>query len=171
MKTSKRLPFKTDDSMIQRIQTLYLLLVVIVGIVQCIIPLGGFLTADAVWCEWQFAAWRFHTGEQILSTWAMAVLLAVIPAVAFATIMLYKKRILQMRLSIFNIMLMIGYYLLYFYYYWLVKQYVVADTETIRMAAMAMGSALPMVQMILTAMALRRIWKDEVLVRSLNRLR
>ena len=45
------------------------------------------------------------------------------------------------------------------------------DSEMVRMGAMTIGSALPMVEMILTAMALRRIWKDEVLIRSLNRLR
>ena len=76
-----------------------------------------------------------------------------------------------MRLSIFNIVVMAGYYLLYAYYYWVVKQHVAVDTEMVRMGAMTIGSALPMVEMILTAMALRRIWKDEVLIRSLNRLR
>lgn len=157
--------------MIQRIQSLYLLLVVIVGVVQCLIPLGGFLTTDALWCEWQFEAWKMQTGEEILSTWAMAVLLVAIPTVSFLTLLLYKKRILQMRLSVFNIVVMAGYYLLYVYYYWLVKQHVAVDADTVRMGAMTLGSALPMVEMILTAMALRRIWKDEVLIRSLNRLR
>ena len=157
--------------MIQRIQTLYLLLSIAVGITQCFIPIAGFLTADSLWCEWSFNAWHMQSGELILSTWAMAILLVTIPLVSLVTVLLYKKRILQMRLSIFNIVVMAGYYLLYAYYYWLVKQHVAVDAEMVRMGAMTIGSALPMVEMILTAMALRRIWKDEVLIRSLNRLR
>lgn len=157
--------------MIQRIQTLYLFLSIAVGVAQCFLPIAGFLTTESLWCEWTFNAWRMQSGELLLSTWAMAILLITIPVVSLITLLLYKKRVLQMRLSIFNIVVMAGYYLLYAYYYWVVKQHVAVDTEMVRMGAMTIGSALPMVEMILTAMALRRIWKDEVLVRSLNRLR
>ncbi len=157
--------------MIQRIQSVYLLLAVALGIAQCFIPMGGFLTVDAQWCEWLLDAWRMESGERILSTWAMVVLLVAIPTVSLLTILCYKKRVLQMRLCVFNVVVMLGYYLLYFYYYWLVKQHVMIDVDTIQMGGMMIGSAFPLVEIILTAMALRRIWKDEVLVRSLNRLR
>ncbi|MBO5960485.1 MAG: DUF4293 domain-containing protein [Paludibacteraceae bacterium] len=157
--------------MIQRIQTLYLLLSIAVGVAQCFMPIAGFLTTDALWCEWSFNAWHMQSGELILSTWAMAILLITIPLVSLITLLLFKKRVLQMRLCVFNVVVMVGYYLLYMYYYWLVKQHVTVDPEMVRMGAMTLGSAFPLVEMNLTIMAMRRIWKDEVLVRSLNRLR
>ena len=71
-----------------------------------------------------------------------------------------------MRLSIVNMVLMIGFYLLYGYYYWLICHHI----EKL-MYSVTVGMAFPLISLILTIMAFRGIFKDEALVRSLDRLR
>ena len=41
--------------------------------------------------------------------------------VAFATIFLYKNRMLQIRMSIFNSLLLVGYYIAFFAFYFALK--------------------------------------------------
>lgn len=153
--------------MIQRIQTLYLLLVVFLSVLQCFLSIGQFGTADTVY-DWKFSeVVDTENGIVLLSTWAMAVLQVVMGVVALVTMFLYKKRSLQMRLSVFNVILMGSSYLLYGYYYWLIRQYI----DELMFLDVTVATAFPLVSLILTVLALRAIWKDEVLVRSLNRLR
>lgn len=152
--------------MLQRIQTVYLIIVVMLCAFQCFLPIGQFVAPDTVY-SWEFA-WLLNpeTGESVYSTWAMAVLQVVMGCIALVTIFLYKKRVLQMRLSIVNMVLMIGFYLLYGYYYWLICHHI----EKL-MYSVTVGMAFPLISLILTIMAFRGIFKDEALVRSLDRLR
>ena len=82
------------------------------------------------------------------------------------TIFLYRKRILQIRLSVFNGLLMIGFYGLFIYY---MSTIGAGDEEMNYSLKIALG--LPLVCLILDYLAIRNIGADEVLVRSLDRLR
>ncbi len=70
-----------------------------------------------------------------------------------------------MRLSVFSLVLMLGYYPMMFYYKMLINK----ELETI--ATFGFPVVFPVVGVILSFLAIRAIGKDEALVRSLDRIR
>lgn len=155
--------------MIQRIQTLYLLLVVILsGIVLFSAFAGLANTKDALNYVVNYKGIFLvqANGNQFLqNVWGVTALGAIIPLVALVTIFLYKKRSLQIKLSIFNIVLMAAYYGVLFFYLWQFGSVYHADWF------LEVVTAFPLVNVILSALAIRSIRKDEALIKSLNRLR
>ena len=161
--------------MIQRIQTLYLLLVVILGTLLCIFSPVEFLLPDAT----------DYVSLHALDKWPLAVMSIAIPLLALVTIGLYKRRLLQVRLNIMNVVLCLGYYaLLALYVAYIVKGYEPLDAVNCQLSTvncqlstvncewyLTMWSAIPLVNVVLTMMATRRILKDEALVRAADRLR
>jgi hypothetical protein len=77
---------------------------------------------------------------------------------------LYKKRMLQMRFNIFNSILLVA--LQGFIVY-----YIVSLLNSGASFVFAIQSAFPVVSLILSILAVRNILKDELLIKSLNRLR
>ena len=161
--------------MIQRIQTLYLLLVVILGTLLCIFSPVEFLLPDAT----------DYVSLHALDKWPLAVMSIAIPLLALVTIGLYKRRLLQVRLNIMNVVLCLGYYaLLALYVVYIVKGYEPLGAVNCQLSTvncqlstvncewyLTMWSAIPLVNVVLTMMATRRILKDEALVRAADRLR
>lgn len=155
--------------MIQRIQTLYLLLVVILSGVALFSAFAGFVnTTDTLnyIVNYKGVFLVQANGNQFLqNVWGVTALAAIIPLVALVTIFLYKKRSLQIKLSIFNIVLMAVYYGVLFFYLWQFGSVYHADWF------LEVVTAFPLVNVILSALAIRSIRKDEALIKSLNRLR
>ena len=160
--------------MIQRIQTLYLLLVVALGITLCFVPVVQFVTPEGaeVVCAWQLTAWGMTETTvtelpaiQLNGLWGLLLASALIPVLALVDIFLYNKRLLQARLNIFTIMLCLGYYGVLAIYIYLAKLMIDVDVYVMGWAC------LPLVCLVLTVMATRRILKDEALVRAADRLR
>lgn len=150
--------------MIQRIQTLYLLLVVILGALLCFFSPVQFLLPEAT----------DYISLMPFDKWALAVITVVIPALAFVNIFLYKHRLLQSRLNIVNVVLCIGYYaMLALYIAYIVKGYEPLGDNTLAGAKwyLSVWAAIPLENIVLTLMATRRILKDEALVRAADRLR
>ena len=104
--------------------------------------------------------------ELIYPSWALFALSAVIALIAMITIFLFRKRILQIRLCVFNALLMIGFYGLFVYQIWDIKQ-TVDSVEFFGKIALTF----PLICLVLNYLAIRNIGADEVLVRSLDRLR
>ena len=159
--------------MIQRIQSIYLLIVVILSSITLFLPWASFSSAS----YWEFGyngLWEFFQSDktmmfekskQIFSPpYALTAIAAIVPVVALVSIFLYKKRILQIRVSIFNILLMCGFYVLLAVYCFTMPDYMKTPQPQF-------VTAFPLVCMILTYLAIRAIKKDEELVRSLDRLR
>lgn len=150
--------------MIQRIQTLYLLLVVALGTLLCFFSPVQFLLPDGV----------AYVPLLMLDKWPLAVITIAVPALALVNIFLFKRRMLQARLNIVNVVLCLGYYaLLALYVAYIVKGYEPLG-ETVLAGAewyLNVWAALPLVNIVLTMMATRRILKDEALVRAADRLR
>ena len=96
--------------MIQRIQTIYLLIVSILLIVMMLIPVGYFYTETNV-AEMTNLAIITANGAADYTPWALFVLLLLSTILAFAAIFLYKKRMLQIRLTVFSTIILIGYYI------------------------------------------------------------
>lgn len=151
--------------MIQRIQTVYLLLVVALGITLCFVPVLQLVTPEqaAELQIWELKAFGFDLPLQGL--WGLTVTTLLIPLLALVDIFLYKKRILQARLNIFSVLLCLGYYGVLAIYIWLAKLTLDVEWHILPWAA------IPLVCMVLTLMATRGILKDEALVRAADRIR
>ena len=150
--------------MIQRIQTLYLLLVVILGTLLCFFSPVQFLMPEGT----------EYISLMPFNKWALAAITVAIPALALVTIFLFRRRLLQSRLNIMNVVLCLGYYaLLALYVTYVVKGYEPIGEMTMTGADwyLTIWAAIPLVNLVLTMMATLRILKDEALVRAADRLR
>lgn len=111
-----------------------------------------------------FNAHGIFKGEELLfSGLPLLVFIGLITALHFIAIFLFKKRILQIRILAFTIILLVGLCGLFFYFTY-------ASFEEVKVA-FKVGVAFPIVAVILDWLAIRAIGKDEALVRSLNRIR
>ena len=150
--------------MIQRIQTLYLLAVVALGIALIWLPVVEFVTPEEA-SELQIWEMTAIGGVPLHGLWGLLVATLLIPALALVDIFLFKKRILQARLNIFTAMLCLGYYGVLAIYIWQAKLALGVDWHIMPWASF------PLVCFVLTIMATRRILKDEALVRAADRIR
>lgn len=150
--------------MIQRIQTVYLLLVAALGIALIWLPVVEFVTPQeaAELQIWQLSALG---GAPIQGVWGLLVTTLLIPVLALVDIFLFKKRLLQARLNIFTVMLCLGYYGVLAIFIWLAKMSLGVDWHILPWASF------PLVCLVLTLMATRAILKDEALVRAADRIR
>lgn len=152
--------------MIQRIQSLYLLASAILCIVCLSMPLGYFCTEAGERQADIFNLWlRINeTGEHVFTPWALFALLLIVSTLTAIDIFLFRRRALQMRIASICIVLLVGYYgFLGFLVYQAHKN---GLTYTPSVTA-----AFPFAAIVLDYLAFRGILKDEMLVRSLDRLR
>lgn len=147
--------------MIQRIQTVYLLIVVGLLITAMCLPLGFFTDTMG---EHPFKALGIEMAGVSQATWGLFAILVLSTLVALATIFLFKNRILQIRLSIFNSLLLVGFYAAFIAFYFALK----SDAALFRIG---WTLCLPAVSIILNVLAIRAIGRDEVLVKAADRLR
>ncbi len=152
--------------MIQRIQTVYLLIVVILGILLCFMPVLQLVTPEEaeVLQTWELTAFGIDV-VPLQGLWGLTIATVLIPLLAGIDIFLYKKRILQARLNIFTVMLCLGYYGVLAIYCWLAREAMGLDWHILPWAS------IPLVCLVLTLMATRQILKDEALVRAADRIR
>lgn len=152
--------------MIQRIQSVYLLLVAILSGVALCLPLGHFHAAANGLEEATFRTLGVSavdgTGQ---STWGLFCILLLSAIVSFVTIFLFRNRMLQVRMVIFSSLLIVGFYIVFGLFL-----YVLSDQYT-HGFSVAVPLCLPMVCLILHYLAFRAIYRDEVMVRAADRLR
>ncbi len=163
--------------MIQRIQTLYLALVLIFSFVGLITTSAEWTVADKVIADFgsfTFNAYPpFQAYDTISGPWCLGILLIIVIFLSALSIMLFRKRMRQLRLTILSTILLVGYiatYAAFAYYYQLhLEQAAPAGlTPTLHIKFI---SALQVISVILNCLAIQSIRKDEALVRSLDRLR
>ena len=146
---------------IEGIQTVYLLIVTGLLITAMCLPMGYFTDTMG---EHPFKALGMDVNGAFQSTWGLFGILMLSTIVAFATIFLYKNRMLQIRMSIFNSLLLVGYYIAFFAFYFALKN----DENLFRIG---WALCLPLVSIILNILAIRSIGRDEVMVKAADRLR
>lgn len=150
--------------MLQRIQSVFLLLASAAMLVASVTTLATFqYKGETVTFE---AMGVYMNGNLTDSTWALFVLGAISAILALATVFLYKNRVLQMRITLMNIFIMIGFYL--FFGFLLYKMNLGTD---LIFGKIGVGIIMPAIAIILSWLAIRKIGQDEALVRSLDRLR
>ena len=104
--------------------------------------------------------------ELLYPAWGLFALTAIIAIIALVTIFLYKKRILQIRLCVFNALLILGFYGFFAFLIYSLKGDMEGASVSVKIAL-----SFPLVNLILDYLAIRNIGADEALVRSLDRLR
>lgn len=150
--------------MIQRIQSVYLLVVAILLVVCLCTPVGSFIASDYSVSEFTNLSITAPDGVKDYAPWALFAILIVVALLAFVTIFLFKNRMLQIRLTIFSTILLVGYYATLVTFIFMLK----GDTMTY---SASWTVCLPLVAIILNWLAIRAIGKDEVLVKAYDRLR
>lgn len=149
--------------MIQRIQSVYLLVVTILMIVCMCSPVGSIIANTNEISEFGNLCITMPDGTKDYAPWALFAILLVVAILSFVTIFLFKKRMLQIRLTIFSSVVMIGYYLaLVAYIFMLAENTNFTPSWTI---------CLPFIALILNWLAIRGIGADEALVKAYDRLR
>lgn len=162
--------------MIQRIQTLYLFLVVVLGVILCFLPVVQLVTLSEAAIQRMFDMGAFGLreltpGVELLEPvtlnglWGLLLTTILIPLLAFVDIFLYKKRLLQARLNIFLSVLCVGYYAILAMFIWFARMNMGTDWH------LYVWACIPLICLVLTLMATRAILKDEALVRAADRLR
>lgn len=154
--------------MIQRIQTLYLLVVALLTGATLLLPLAWFGDGTETFTLHAFAL-ENGAGEAVRATPYMGVLLAAAALLPLATIFLFKRRMLQLRLCAVELVLLIGAAVMEAIYYYL--SYRVFSGMEFHTQGMRPAIALPLVCLLLSYLAARAILRDELLVRSLDRIR
>ena len=154
--------------MLQRIQSIYLLGALLLITALFFVPFAEIVGSDGAIYVFDRAGVYLQEAknpEIIYSGLPIAIFLGIIVLVNLATIFSFKKRIRQIRLSVFNILLMIGLSGVIFYF-------------TSHSASLLNGKysfepslVMPLIAVVLTYLAIRNIGRDEALVRSIDRIR
>ena len=157
----KKFKFVQKKTMIQRIQTIYILLAEISIALIFALPLADIVSKGEVFL---FKATGIFNGEElVISGLPLLVLLGIILLMHVAAIFMYKKRIRQIRILVFTIILMLGLFGIFYYF-----GYASFEEQTI---AFNVTVAFPLAAIIIDYLAIRAIGKDEALVKSMDRIR
>ena len=155
--------------MIQRIQSVYLLLIAILTSFTLFLPSASLINKTGALnyiVNYKGVFLLQNSGPVFVqNVFSLSALTILILFVTILTIFLYKKRMLQIRLLFFNIVLMLGYYAILFIYLWQLGEKLNAEW------ILKMVTAFPLINVILSVLAIRAIGKDAALIKSLNRLR
>lgn len=156
--------------MIQRIQSIYLLVAGIVTIVLLFIPIGTLTSELGFYTYTPFTVHVINTDLVVAKTFFVTILLLLSSMISFVTIFLYKKRKLQVRLINFNMLIVLATLLTMLYIY---PKFVFTKIPDLNNTVLEYNYVILIIA--LTAMGLymakKAIIKDEALVRSSERLR
>jgi len=155
--------------MIQRIQSVYLLAASVLMSVMLFQPLAE-IAADGrgIYSVWS-RGWYLTGGGEVelaMATWPVFILVGVLALLPLINIFLYRKRKLQLRISVYSIILAFGLIGLIYYYFVIGFRQLDDPAFAIRFPLLV-----PVIFIILIYLAFRGIRKDEILVRSLDRIR
>jgi len=153
--------------MIQRIQTLFLLGVFVLIALMFFFPLAELIDSASQTYTFIYRGIPSLTeGEPMLyKAYPVAILLVIISLNVIVTIVSYKKRMRQIRLTVFNIFCMLG--TMGLVYYSINSQ----ANEMQAIANYSIVNAFPLVGIVLSYLAIRSIGKDEAMIRSMDRIR
>lgn len=154
--------------MIQRIQSLYISVVACLSFLLLFNGIVSFLGTDGSEFELRYNGLYNLTGGVWNKTESLLPLTILLIAVAFLsliTFFLFKFRRLQLRAAVFTLLLLLGEVIMIaFYLFYAVSKYELSILFSIKIT-------FPLVSAVLMYLAFRGILKDELLVRSYDRLR
>lgn len=154
--------------MIQRIQTLYLVVITSLMAITLFAPIATFTVATGD--VYTLSAFELSNGLQSQSTIWMGILLVLATVLPLVTIFLFKNRQLQLRLCGAEVVLLIGAIVFVGIYYWLSGANALENVG-VEHRSFGWAAIMPLLSLVMAFLAARSIFKDEVLVRSLDRIR
>ena len=161
--------------MIQRIQTVYLLLVVILGILTLCFPIMGICSPDVGLSKIYALGSLSCVCMGVGAIWSklFGVVALLIPLLALFTIFMFKKRTLQIKLSIAIVLLILLFYLFSILFLTISYRHIseiphLYGSFSLNLPLAFFFNAIGLVLSILAIVAIRR---DESMVRSLDRIR
>jgi len=153
--------------MIQRIQTLYLLVALLIIESLFFVPLGEVVVESLNYKLMFNGFFQIHENsvELVQQAYALMILIPLIGLLNFVAMFLYKKRTLQLRITMYNTILMFSLsgmaaYILYRAF---------SDYEAVILPNISI--VFPVIAGILNFLAFRQIRKDDALVKSMDRIR
>ncbi|MDL2214974.1 DUF4293 domain-containing protein [Dysgonomonas sp. OttesenSCG-928-M03] len=151
--------------MIQRIQTIFLLITAILMAVTVFSPLAELTD------EGKLALTFFSSGIGIFfsaqyPTWGVLTFALLGGLLPLVNIFMYKNRKLQMKLGTATSLIIIAFYVTFYVY----LNSLMAN-NSLNFEGIGYGITLPAIALIFNILAILRIKKDEKLVQSLNRIR
>ncbi len=155
--------------MIQRIQSFYLALTTILSLLFLDGGILSFINNSGSVIQVTFRGVLENNGtdnsEMILSALPLTVIIVVIPLLAITTMLLFKKRKIQLKFAVAGIIFSALFILLLIYYAVnICSEYSASVTPGLLMAV-------PVIILIFNVLAYRGIKKDDNLVKSYDRLR
>jgi hypothetical protein len=158
--------------MIQRIQSLFLLLAFIAAVILFFFPLAGIYSTTATYKFYVYGLVNMVPGEKsmfsFMTTFPLLLINLLVSAFSLGAIFAYKNRLTQMkvvRITILLNILLIG--LVFFVYAKIIETNLLVSPDYLDEA----GIYFPLISLIFLILANRSIMKDEKLVRSVDRLR
>jgi len=164
--------------MIQRIQTLYLIIVVVLSVLIFFLPVSTKIipanpakniSKEITFRTDVYGTKKYENGTLVSSSsnFLLLVLNTGTCVISGLVIFLYRKRILQMKLARLSVLLVSAFIAIDFYFSDSLGNEYGTDYKTMYLS----GSYFPIIQVILLVMAIRAVKKDEELVRSADRIR
>jgi hypothetical protein len=157
-------------TVIQRIQTLYLLAAGVLMALMLFFPLAEVAADGRSFYTVYSRGWFFHEGgetvDMAMPTWPVFILVGVLVLLPLFTLFLYRKRKLQIRISVYCIILAFGLIGLIYYFFLIGFRQLDEPAYAFRFPLIV-----PVIFIVLMYLAFRGIRKDEILVRSLDRIR
>ncbi len=154
--------------MIQRIQTLYLLIITVLMSVTLFARLAWFGGEGEEFGLYAFAL-KDAGGEVLHSTVYLGIVLSAAALLPLVTVFLYRRRLLQIRLCVAEMVLLFGCAVMEGIYYYLGCR--VVSELPFSTHGVGISIALPVVSLLFAWLASRAIFRDELLVRSADRIR
>ena len=152
--------------MIQRKQTIFLLLALIASVACLCLPIGTF-DVDGLRTVREFNLWLVDAeGQRSFDCWPLFAILLPSSALSCYTIFLYHNRRVQAKMCMFNIFLLIGWYIVYAVY-----GNVLGDAASGTSFQIEFGGGLPAFAIAFEFMEYKGIMSDERLVRAADRIR
>ena len=152
--------------MIQRKQTVFLLLAVILSVCCLCSPIGTF-DVGGLNTVTEYNLWLVDgQGQRQFSCWPLFAILLPSSALGLYSIFLYHNRRIQARMCTFNIFLVIGWYIVYAVFSNVLGSPVAGTTFQIEL-----GGGLPAISLAFYFLAYKGIMADEKLVRAADRIR
>lgn len=151
--------------MIQRIQTLFLLAVVLFSGLMLSGDIITLTAGTGTMFSMSFMGMGDQGGQIIQRLWPMTAILAIVPLLALIAIFLFRNRPLQMRITMMVLLLSLGTIILGAFYL------LMFDRKIDITIIWRIRALFPLISAILAWLAYRAILKDEIRVKSYDRLR
>lgn len=154
--------------MIQRIQSVYLLLTAVLTSLPVFLPVAWFGSEEGEFSLYAFSM-QDAAGSNVQSTIYMGILFVLAILLPLVTIFLFRRRMLQIRLCVVEMVLLAGCLAMELAYYFLANR--AFPEGGLQSGGMNAVMFLPLAGVVLCFLAARGIFHDELLVKSTDRIR